>query len=637
MLPETSAHRSGRETTLNMGDVVPDLSLLSLKDILDLPVKGSGSSEYEDLDTSVLVLLQASGDLPVDVTLLSLEDLLNLETSGLGAPTVRDIAIARSQSLSRPDDIGPVSTARFGNNDFFLSVGSTVEMMETLSFNPSSDANDESPVFGLSQSPVQIAASSGSDFVLPAPAAPVVVAALGPPATVPAGPANPGPANSAPANPASANPASPAPAASNLPAPSVGAGNPASGGPANPCTPAAPPVPPAAPPAPPVSPPANTAPVALDDAAMTNAGVTVGIAVLNNDFDPDPADTLTVMVASLASNGTVLVNGDNTITYTPDAGFSGTDSFTYSISDGNGGTDSATVTLTVSAPNQAPVAQDDVVPTNPDTPIVVAVLTNDLDPDGNPLTILAISQGSDGAVADNMDGTLTYTPDVGFVGTDSFTYSITDANGGTDSATVTVYVGSSTQGTSGNDIINAGNGPDVVFGFDGDDSLDGGNGPDRLFGGAGSDSLTGGNGSDYLDGGADSDSVLGGNGADILVWDADDTLLDGGGGLDTLRVESGPVDFTLFGGTLLGLDQVDLEADGGANDLVLSAQDILDVSDGNFLTVLGDSGDTLDAGNGWTDGGLDVNGNQIYTQLVGAELATLVVESDLAVNSDILL
>ena len=69
------------------------------------------------------------------------------------------------------------------------------------------------------------------------------------------------------------------------------------------------------------------------------------ITVLGNDSDVD-GDTLSVTSASDPANGTVVINPDGTIGYTPDADFTGTDTFTYTISDGNGGTDTATVTVT---------------------------------------------------------------------------------------------------------------------------------------------------------------------------------------------------------------------------------------------------------------------------------------------------
>jgi hypothetical protein len=109
--------------------------------------------------------------------------------------------------------------------------------------------------------------------------------------------------------------------------------------------------------------------------------------------------------------------------------------------DGNGGTDTATVTVTVGPVNDAPVANDDVATTNEDVAVSIQVLANDTDPDGDSLTIDSFTQPANGAVADNGDGTVTYTPDPDFNGEDTFTYTILDGNGETDTATVTVNVG----------------------------------------------------------------------------------------------------------------------------------------------------------------------------------------------------
>ena len=91
----------------------------------------------------------------------------------------------------------------------------------------------------------------------------------------------------------------------------------------------------------------NDPPLALDDSATTAQDTGVTIDVLANDSDPD-GDTLTVQSVTQGSNGSVLSNGGD-VTYTPNAGFYGTDSFRYTISDGNGGTDNAVVTVTVVA------------------------------------------------------------------------------------------------------------------------------------------------------------------------------------------------------------------------------------------------------------------------------------------------
>jgi VCBS repeat-containing protein len=172
-------------------------------------------------------------------------------------------------------------------------------------------------------------------------------------------------------------------------------------------------------------------PVAVDDTATTDEDVEVDIDVLDNDTDVD-GDPITVESFTQPTNGTVTENPDGTLKYTPDADFNGTDSFTYTI---NGG-DTATVTVTVDAVDDNPVAVDDTATTDEDTPVDIDVLANDTDVEGDPITVESFTQPTNGTVTENLDGTLAYTPDAGFSGTDSFTYTI---NGG-DSATVTITV-----------------------------------------------------------------------------------------------------------------------------------------------------------------------------------------------------
>ncbi|MCI5061675.1 MAG: cadherin-like domain-containing protein, partial [Algiphilus sp.] len=123
----------------------------------------------------------------------------------------------------------------------------------------------------------------------------------------------------------------------------------------------------------------NTDPVATSDSVTTDEDNAVTISVLDNDSDED-GDQLTVTLETQASNGTAVVNSDGTVTYTPDANFSGNDSFTYSVSDGNGGSDTANVNITVNSVNDAPVANAQTVATDED---VAAVITPDaMDVDG---------------------------------------------------------------------------------------------------------------------------------------------------------------------------------------------------------------------------------------------------------------
>ena len=182
----------------------------------------------------------------------------------------------------------------------------------------------------------------------------------------------------------------------------------------------------------------DRAPVAVDDAAATPFAQPVTIAVLANDSDPD-GDPLTIVATTPPANGTLVVSG-NSVTYTPGAGFSGSDSFTYTINDGRGGSATATVTVTVApAPNQPPVAVDDNATTFSGQPVTIPVLANDSDPDGDPLVITSVTAPASGTAVVS-GANVIYTPAAGIVGTDRFAYTISDGRGGTSTAFVTVVI-----------------------------------------------------------------------------------------------------------------------------------------------------------------------------------------------------
>ena len=140
-------------------------------------------------------------------------------------------------------------------------------------------------------------------------------------------------------------------------------------------------------------------------------------------------DPTTRQTFSQGSQGTVTSNGNDTLTYNPNANFNGSDSFSYTISDGNGGTDTATVSITVIAENDPPVSADDLANTSQDAPVAVSPLTNDNDVDGDPLSIATFTQASNGTVTNSGGGTLLYTPNSGYIGSDSFSYTVSDGNG----------------------------------------------------------------------------------------------------------------------------------------------------------------------------------------------------------------
>ncbi len=181
----------------------------------------------------------------------------------------------------------------------------------------------------------------------------------------------------------------------------------------------------------------NHAPIAQDDSASTSPGSMLTIAVLENDSDPD-GDFLLVQSVESPAHGTVL-NGSTAISYISDVGFQGVDKFSYIVSDGNGGSAAATVTVAVALPNQAPVARDDSAVTNEDTPAVVSVLANDLDPDGDALRMESVGRPLRGSAVRN-GAAVMYTPAPGWSGVDVFSYTVSDGRGGTAAASVTIVV-----------------------------------------------------------------------------------------------------------------------------------------------------------------------------------------------------
>ncbi|PLS20364.1 hypothetical protein C0U40_17155 [Amylibacter cionae] len=179
----------------------------------------------------------------------------------------------------------------------------------------------------------------------------------------------------------------------------------------------------------------NDAPVAQAGTASGDEDTVISGMLLASDVD---GDTLRYAVETQATHGTVAIRPDGSYAYTPGADFNGTDSFTYTVSDGNGGTDTQTVNITVNAVNDAPVAQAGMASGDEDTVISGTVAASDVD--GDTLTFALATDGSNGSVVMAADGSYAYTPDADFNGTDSFTYTVSDGNGGTDTQTVNIRV-----------------------------------------------------------------------------------------------------------------------------------------------------------------------------------------------------
>ena len=190
---------------------------------------------------------------------------------------------------------------------------------------------------------------------------------------------------------------------------------------------------------------------AVDDTETTDSNTPVTADVLSNDIpgtnpiDPSSVDTI---AGGGPVNGTVVVNGDGTIDYTPDAYFNGVDSFMYVVCDSTQPVafcDTATVVVTVTATPLTAV--DDTETTDSNTPVTADVLSNDI-PGTNPIdpsSVDTIAGGGpvNGTVVVNGDGTIDYTPDAYFNGVDSFMYVVCDSTQPVafcDTATVVVTV-----------------------------------------------------------------------------------------------------------------------------------------------------------------------------------------------------
>ena len=203
--------------------------------------------------------------------------------------------------------------------------------------------------------------------------------------------------------------------------------------------------------------------------------------------------------------------------------------------------------------NHAPVANPDTATTTAGSTVVIAVLANDTDADGDALTVSGTPTSPDGLIAVNADGTISFTPNAGFVGETTIGYVVSDGNGGTASGTVTVTVSNPApggdgivSGTAGDDLIDIAytgdpegdridNGDAVLAGAAPDDDVVlAGDGNDTVFSGLGNDLVDAGVGDDFVNGGRGNDTLDGGDGNDTLIGADGNDLVDGGDGNDVI-------------------------------------------------------------------------------------------------------
>ncbi|MHB1241080.1 MAG: Ig-like domain-containing protein, partial [Gammaproteobacteria bacterium] len=178
--------------------------------------------------------------------------------------------------------------------------------------------------------------------------------------------------------------------------------------------------------------------------STAEAPVTVNLLTAANVSDPD-GDIVTILSVGAAAHGTVVNNGNGTVTYTPNTYYNGPDSFTYVADDGKGGQTTGTVNVTVTFVNHAPTANPVSAATPVGQPVIVNVLASATDPDigtvhGDTLSVQSVGSPAHGTAVNNNNGTVTYTPNSGYSGPDSFTYVVADAGGLTSTGTVTINV-----------------------------------------------------------------------------------------------------------------------------------------------------------------------------------------------------
>ncbi|WP_171055883.1 tandem-95 repeat protein, partial [Vibrio parahaemolyticus] len=182
---------------------------------------------------------------------------------------------------------------------------------------------------------------------------------------------------------------------------------------------------------------APVADIVADKATVVEDTSTI-IKVLGNDTFEGTDKVVSLDTNNGPANGTVSVNPDGSVTYTPNDNYVGKDTFTYIVTSG-GVSESAIVEVNVTPVNDAPVAKDDIATTQEDTAVTIDVLSNDTDVDGDKLSIQSATVPEAQGKVEIVDGKLVFTPAENFNGDAEITYTVTDGQL-TDEAKVTVTV-----------------------------------------------------------------------------------------------------------------------------------------------------------------------------------------------------
>ena len=181
--------------------------------------------------------------------------------------------------------------------------------------------------------------------------------------------------------------------------------------------------------------PVNDSPVAADGSVAKDEDSSASGQASASDVD---GDTLTYTMVEGPAHGTLVLNTDGSFSYTPESNYNGADSFTFKANDGSVDSNVATFAITVTSVNDVPTASDILMSFGEDTPINGQVSANDVD--GDALTYSLVSDPVHGTLTFNADGSFSYSPDLNFNGTDSFTFKANDGNVDSNVGTVIFLV-----------------------------------------------------------------------------------------------------------------------------------------------------------------------------------------------------
>lgn len=422
----------------------------------------------------------------------------------------------------------------------------------------------------------------------------------------------------------------------------------------------------------------NPAPYADDDYASVDVGSDVIIDVLANDYDY-LGEALSVLFVSASELATVVLNPDQTVTYTPNPDANGLDTLSYKIIDASGFAATGHVYVTVNGNNQPPVANDVNQSVNEDELLSFNILNYVSDADGDIIALTGVSGAANGQISFDSNGLVTYQPDENYNGTETLNYTVDDGNGNLVQAALTISIAPVNDNpVAANDAVSTDENQAVTISaaqlLANDNDVDGdalmianitaaqdgtavlNNGsvtftPDAdFYGQAGfsytvsdgnggtstaqvsvtvnpvnDDIIIGGNGDDTLSGTYQGDTIDGGEGQDTITAGQGNDTVNGGGGNDVIYGQDD--DDLLYGDD--GFDQIfagqgNNEIHGGAGEDLLAGGAYSDViyGEGEDDLLLGNNGDDVLNGGAGNDTLLGGQGDDVLLFGEGDDILT---------------